>query len=190
MVMIKERNELDQKTNWQNSRISESHDTDHGPEPIGLEVLIVHEDVATGLRAKDALVNLENQIEIKTSFRLSLCRFGMLSDPQLAETALGQARRADIVFLSLHGDRDIAPVVRDWLLCWLETRDFKPCALVDSLDATARETIKSNSTLNFMRVITAPLEVDLFLHLGSNPLTATDGMTLVNRHVPVGKSWI
>ena len=186
MEITKERgaSDTEHKTFWQNSRF------DFEPETIGLEVLIVHEDLATGVRAREALVNLEKQIEIKTNFILSLCRFGMLGEPDLAETALDQARRADIVFLSLHGERDIPPVVRDWLLCWLETRDFKPCALVVSLDASARENIKSNSTLNFLRVITAPLEVDLFLHFGSAPFTATDKMLLVNRHVPVGKSWI
>jgi len=179
---------MEQKPIWKSGKPARRFDFEK--ESTGLEVLIVHEDLATGVRARQALDNLEKQIEIDTKFLMSLCRFGMLEDPELAETALEQARRADIVFLSLHGNRDVPPVVRDWLLCWLETRDFKPCALVVSLDAINQELLKNNSTLNFLRLITAPLEVDLFLHLGASPFTARDKTLLVNRHIPMGRSWI
>jgi hypothetical protein len=135
-------------------------------ESFGPEVLVVHEDSPTGLRAREALDNLADQLEIKTCFLISLCRFGMLEDAELAEPVLQQAKRTDILFLTLHGDRELPTAVRNWLLCWLETRDFKPCALVVSLDSSNRDLPKFNSTWNFLRVITAPLEVDLFLHLG------------------------
>jgi hypothetical protein len=135
------------------------------------EVLVVHEDSPTGVRAREALNNLANQLKIKICFLISLCRFGMLEDAELAESALQKAKRADIVFLSLHGNRELSTAVRNWLLRWLETRDFKPCALVVSLDSSTRDS-QSNSTWNFLRVITAPLEVDLMLHLGGPPFMA------------------
>jgi hypothetical protein len=138
-------------------------------ETVEAEVLILHEDSATALRAREALSNFENQLEVKICFLISLCRFGMLEDAELAEPVLQKAKRADIVFLSLHGDRELPTAVRNWLLRWLETRDFKPCALVVSLDSSARDLLKFNSTWNFLRVITAPLEVDLFLVLGGPP---------------------
>jgi hypothetical protein len=139
---------------------------------FGLEVLIMHEDSPTGLRSRETLDNLANQLEIKSCFLISMCRFGMLEDAELAERVLQQAMRADIVFLSLHGDRELPPAVRNWLLRWLRFRDFKPCALVASLDSSTRDSLKSNSTWNFLRDITAPLEVDLFLHLGEPPFMA------------------
>jgi hypothetical protein len=139
---------------------------------FGPEVLIMHEDSPTGLRAGKALNNLQNQLEIKICFLISLCRFGMLEDAELAEPVLQQAKRADILFLSLHGDRELPTAVRNWLLNWMVSRDFKPCALVASMDSSTRESLKSNSTWNFLRVITAPLEVDLFLHLGEPPFRA------------------
>src|SRR5580692_11428042 len=89
---------------------------------FGAEVLIMHEDSATGLRARKALDNLQNQLEIKICYLIRLCRFGMLEDAELAEPVLQQAKRADIVFLSLHGDRELPTAVRKWLLRWLETR--------------------------------------------------------------------
>ena len=136
------------------------------------EVLVVHEDSATALRASEALVDLQNELEIKTCFLISLCRFGMLEDAELAEPVMQQAKQADIVFLSLHGDRELPMSVRNWLLRWLETRDFKPCALVVSFDLSTRDSLKCNSTWNFLRDITAPLEVDLILHLGEPPFMA------------------
>jgi hypothetical protein len=159
-------------------------------ETSGLEVLLLHEDLPTGLRAKEALNNLEEQFEIKTCFHISLFRFGMLADAELAGPALQQAKQADILLLSLHGDRQLPAAVRIWLLRWLESRDFKPCALVVSLDSNIQDSLQSNSTLNFLRDITAPLEVDLFLHLGSSPFMAGDRIMAVNRHIPVGTSWI
>lgn len=114
----------------------------------------------------------------------------MMQDAGMADSALQQAKRADIVFLSMHSDRNLPTAVRNWLLQWLETRDFKPCALVVSLDSSAQDSLRSNSALNFLRDITAPLEVDLFLHLGASPLMVRDRSMLVNRHIPVGTSWI
>jgi hypothetical protein len=136
---------------------------------FGPEILVVHEDSATALRAREALINLQDRLEIKTCFLISLCRFGMLEDAELAEPVLLQAKQADIVFLSLHGDRELPIGVRNWLLRWLETRDFKPCALVVSLDFSTRHSLKCNSTLDFLSVITNRLEVDMFLHLGGPP---------------------
>lgn len=141
-------------------------------EPFGPEVLILHEDSATGMRAEYVLDNVQNQAEIGDRFLISVCSFGMLEDPGLAEAALQQAGRADIVLLSLHGHQKLPTAVRKWLLRWLEFRQFKPCALVASLDSCRRESLKCNPTWKFLRVITAPLEVDLFLHLGEPPLTA------------------
>lgn len=155
-----------------------------------LEVLVVHEDLPTGLRAREALNRLQDRNIIRTRFLINLFRFGMVEEAELAEIALQKATRADILFLSLHGDRELSPAVRDWLLCWLETREIKPCALVVSLDTNTRDFLNSSPTLNFLRDITSPLEVDLFLHLGESSFTTKDSMMLVNRHISVGKSWI
>jgi hypothetical protein len=158
-------------------------------EYAGPEVLVLHEDLPTGWRARTVFKNLETWLGTETGFQISWWRFGMLQDAGLADSALQQAKRADIVFLSMHSDRNLPTAVRNWLLQWLETRDFKPCALVVSLDSSTQDSLKCNSTLNFLRDITAPLEVDLFLHLGSSPLMVRDRSMLVNRHIPVGTSW-
>jgi len=99
----------------------------------------------------------------------------MLQDPGLAESALHQAKRADIVFLAMHSDRNLPTDVRNWLLKWLGTQDYKPCVLVVSLDSSTQDLLESNSTFNFLREITAPLEVDLLLHLGWTSLMVRDG---------------
>ena len=102
----------------------------------------------------------------------------MLLDAELAESALQQAKRADIVFLAMHSDRNLPTDVRNWLLKWLGTQDYKPCVLVVSLDSSTQDLLESNSTFNFLREITAPLEVDLLLHLGLTPLIVRDGGNL------------
>jgi hypothetical protein len=183
---------MEQKPIWESSTPSDWFENGSA----GPKVLVVHEDLPTGWRARTVFKNLENWLGTETCFQLSWWRFGMLQDAGLADEALQQAKRADIVFLSMHNwgrfgsDRNLPTAVRNWLLQWLQTRDFKPCALVVSLDSSTQDSLKCNSTLNFLRDITAPLEVDLFLHLGASPLMVRDRSTLVNRHIPVGTSWI
>ena len=99
----------------------------------------------------------------------------MLKDAELAESALEQAKRADVVFLAMHSDRNLPPDVRNWLLKWLGMQDYNPCVLVVSLDSSTQDLFESNSTFNFLREITAPLEVDLLLHLGWTSLMVRDG---------------
>jgi hypothetical protein len=152
----------------------------------GPDVIVVHEDVPTGWRARSVFKHLENRLGAETGFKISWWRFDMLQDPGLANSALQKAKQADIVFLSVHSDRNLPTAVRNWLLEWLETRDFKPCALVVSFDSSIYDSLKFNSTLSFLREITAPFEVDLFLHLGSSPLMARDTSMLANRHIPRG----
>jgi hypothetical protein len=144
-------------------------------ESSGPEVLVVHEDLPAGLRASAVFQKMESGLGIETSFLLNWCRFGMLQDAELAESARQQAKRADIVFLAMHSDRNLPIDVRNWLLKWLGTKDDKPCVLVVSLDSGTQDLLESNSTFNFLREITAPLEVDLLLHLGWTSLMVRDG---------------
>ena len=141
----------------------------------GPEILVVHEDLPTGLRASAVFQKVENGLGIETRIRMNWWRFAMLQDPGLAESALHQAKRADIVFLAMHSDRNLPTDVRNWLLKWLGTQDYKPCVLVVSLDSSTQDLFESNSTFNFLREITAPLEVDLLLHLGWTSLMVRDG---------------
>ena len=136
------------------------------------EVLILHEDSATGMQAEYLLDDLQNQLDINICFLISVCRFGILEDPELAESVLQQAKQMDIVVPSLHGHQKLPIAVREWLLRWLDSRDFKPCALVASFDSCTGDSLKFNSTWKFLRAITTPLEVDLFLHLGEPSLLA------------------
>ena len=139
------------------------------------EVLVVHEDLPTGLRASAVFQKVENGLGIETHFQINWWRFAMLQDAELAESALQQAKRADIVFLAMHSDRNLPTDIRNWLLKWLGTKDDKPCILVVSLDSSTRDLLESNSTFNFLREITTPLEVDLLLHLGWTSLMVRDG---------------
>jgi hypothetical protein len=145
-------------------------------ESSGLEVLVVHEDLPTGLRASAVFQNVEYSLGTDTRILISnWWRFARLQDAGLAESALQQAKRADIVFLAMHCDRNLPTDVRNWLLKWLGTKDHKPGVLVVSLDSNTRDLLEPNSTFNFLREITAPLEVDLLLHLGWTPLMVRDG---------------
>jgi hypothetical protein len=142
------------------------------------EVLVLHEDLPTGLRASAVFQKVKNGLGAETHSRIHWWRFAMLQETELADSALHQAKRADIVFLAMHSDRNLPTDVRNWLLKWLGTKDYKRCVLVVSLDSSAQDFLESNSTFNFLREITASLEVDLLLHLGLTPLIVRDGGNL------------
>jgi hypothetical protein len=141
----------------------------------GPEVLVLHEDLPTGLRASAVFQKVKNGLGADFRSRIHWWRFAMLQEAELAQSALQQAKQADIVFLAMHSDRNLPTDVRNWLLKWLGTKDYKSCVLVVSLDSSAQDLLESNSTFNFLRKITAALEVDLLLHLGSTPLMVRDG---------------
>lgn len=143
-----------------------------------MEVLLVYEDLSTGLRAREAFEHVVGQLEMEADFDLKLWRFELLREPALLERAVSDGAEADIVFLAAH-DGELPPVVKLWFNRWLERKDGERWALAVSLDPDADDTLAAGRMLGPLGAALSLASVDVFLHRGHAPPmgsdTGTDG---------------
>ncbi|MGO9201377.1 MAG: hypothetical protein ACLQM8_12710 [Limisphaerales bacterium] len=132
-----------------------------------LQVLAVYEDFATGLRARQTLDQTVLRLGAAVGVQLNLWRFDILCEPALREQVAKEAAAADIVVISMHGQGELPASVNLWLEEWSGRKGGKPCALVVSLDAAARDTARAAQTVEALGAVARLAGVDVFLHLGA-----------------------
>jgi hypothetical protein len=143
-----------------------------------LEVLIAHEDMPTGLRARQVLDRLAEVPEIKLRFVVKLWTFRVLRDPVLHKYALNDASGAHILILSLQGGSELPPAVCALLDGWLADPNKQPRALVVSFDESFRESAVTHAVLDDLRTRAVAGGADLFPCFGAPSLAA---------NVPLGR---
>jgi len=152
-------------------------------EALKMDVLLVHEDLPAGWRAKHILDQVASNLEPKGDFLVNLWNFALLRDRALQARAVLDAIHADIVLLSAHGRAKWPATVRDWLKEWLNRRDGSPCALVVSLDSSFRD---SAQVLDDVHRLAGQTGVEVFPHFGATPRVAwnwtDDGLSAAGRH--------
>lgn len=120
--------------------------------PCHLKVLLVYDDISSGLRAKAALDRLTERLPTEGVCRLDPWKLNLLDYPQLQHDAAQAAARADIVLLSFHGDRPLPSAVKIWLELWMKKQNKSHQALGVLFDVdhrTAPETMET--TLHLYR---------------------------------------
>jgi len=142
-----------------------------------LQVFVVHEDYSAGLRAKEAFHQIGSQLGLPHSFDLELWRTALLEDFGLRRAAERLAARADIIFLSLRGDRPLPLGLRAWLVYWTMQREERPCVLVASFDERFRCSHTVLEILQDLVRVAAPQGLQVILHFASTPTEARPGLT-------------
>lgn len=132
---------------------------------LSLEVVVIYEDFATGLRAKQLLDQTAEQLPADAELKLHLWRFELLAEPALREEAVKQAVEASLVFVSAHGQAQLPEAVRLWFQEWREQSTNEPCALVVSLDGEADNAPAATQILHTWGTAAFSAGVELFLHL-------------------------
>jgi hypothetical protein len=102
--------------------------------------LILYEDKPTGLRAKLILDSILDQLGIAAWRTAELWRLDLLGRPVFRKRAASAAANADLIFLSLHGNRQVAAEIIDWSYLWLHRRRKSSQALAIILDKAQRGT--------------------------------------------------
>ena len=133
---------------------------------LQLDVLVVHEDFVTGLRARQALDQTAQLLAAEADLHFNLWNFGLLRESALYEHASNEAAKADIVFVSAHGQNELPASLRLWVQQWFARQRDGLCALVVSLDAEAGDSPGVIQMLEGLRTAARMAGVDLFLHLG------------------------
>jgi hypothetical protein len=99
-----------------------------------INVVMVYEDYAGGLRAKRLYDNLCRQLKPECEVNQSMWKFEVLASPRLSEMAAEEAAEADLVILSLRGDVGLPGKVKDWIETWVGEKGSQGSALVVLFD--------------------------------------------------------
>jgi hypothetical protein len=159
---------------------------EHEQHDLSLETLIVHEDMATGLRAKHTLDRLGHG-QNKLHLVVKLWTFKVLADCLLYDLAVQDAQDVPILFLSLHGNEELPVTVKGLIDDWSVNGFDKPRALIVSFDANSKDSVPVNATIDHLRAKAIARNIDLFLQFETasthawNWSTQTGSSPAVNR---------
>jgi hypothetical protein len=134
-----------------------------------MQVMLVYEDLSTGLRARQAFERCVNQLAIEVDFDWSLWSFSLLEQSEIFEQTLNEAVKADIVFLSAHGKGNLPPAVKSWLDRWLGQKSGEPAALAISFDPEMPSDLAEAQLAELVHAAARTSGVEVFLHLGEAP---------------------
>jgi hypothetical protein len=142
-----------------------------GPEPdfLAVDVLLIYEDLGTGLRARHAFEGAVNRIDMPADFKVDLWRFDLLSDSALWEPTLSQAAKAGVIVVSAHGRTGLPASVEQWLNQWMDRKSERPCALVLSLDQEMEASPSADRILAFLQGRARQAGIEMFAHFGQVP---------------------
>ncbi len=94
---------------------------DLGSKP-SFNVLIAYEDFETGKHAKRTYDFLVETLGTDCQFSNQMWKFDVLSIPKLRELASADARAADLVVISCHGD-ELPATTKQWIESWVAGAD-------------------------------------------------------------------
>jgi len=111
--------------------------------PTPFNVVIMYEDFGTGTRAKKALDYVAEEMGNDLEFRYSLWRLDVLQDPKLDVLTAPALDEADLVIISLRGDRQLPAKIRAIIDERLAQTANHECALVALFESTPSATRSS-----------------------------------------------
>ncbi len=137
-----------------------------GEAPCPLSALLLYENAPCAIRAKHLFDCVVDHVNLIVSFRLSLCRFDLLSSAASEGAEPDSLLDQDILLLAAWGHQDLPPCVWDWLDRWLARDPVQPRALVVSLDEKARHFPIAQQTQYFLQAAAYRAGVEVFSHFG------------------------
>jgi hypothetical protein len=99
---------------------------------------------------------------INTDLHWTLWKFGLFNTPEFFDQAVLAAVRAEVIVMSLHGNRRLESAIDSWLTAWVNQRGDKECALGVLFDDDKREMDSANDTLLRLQQATKQSAVELF----------------------------
>lgn len=111
--------------------------------PTPFNVVIMYEDFGTGKRAEKALDYVAEEFGNDLEFRRSLWRWDVLQDPKLNVPTAPALEEADLVMISLRGDRQLPAKIRATIDERLAQTSNHECALVALFESTPSATQSS-----------------------------------------------
>jgi hypothetical protein len=129
---------------------------------LSLEVLLLYEDLETGLKASQALDRTVHQLEATVDMQVNLCRFDLFGEPAFLQQ--GAMPEADVVFLSTHGSARLPATLDSWFREWFGRQRDKPRALAVLLNNRMKDTPGAAEMVQELSAAARLSGVEVFLH--------------------------
>jgi len=133
-----------------------------------LKIIIVHEDLNTGIEAATILRRMAERLEAEFKIESgawqmesAIWKFEMLRDPELRGQATREAAQADMIIFSLY-DAELPASVRDWIENVLPMKDGGHSALVALLDRKNAASSETSPPEAYLRRLAGQYGLDYF----------------------------
>lgn len=132
-------------------------------EALSLDVLVVYDDLETGLKASQTLDRTMQRLETSVDMQVNFWRFDLFREPAFLQQVASQ--KADIVFFSTHGRAKLPATVDSWFREWFGRQRGEPRALAVWLDDKAKDTPGATEMVEELSAAARLSGVDVFLHV-------------------------
>lgn len=149
-----------------------------GEPPLALEAEILYEDFATGLRAHFLVHQMKACLGAGIHVIEHLWRLDVLRHPELRNQAVEEARPAQVVVVSAHGDGALPGSLKDWTTEWLPRRSKNALGVILSLDARLERLAAGLPFVHGFQHLLGKSPLDLVLCFGEGPIASA----LTERH--------
>ena len=129
--------------------------------PTPFNVMIMYEDLETGKRAKKGFDYVAKAFGNDLEFRHSMWRLDILQDPKLNFLAAPALGEADLLIISLRGERQLPPRIRALIDDRLAQTANHDCALVALFEGASSAT--RDSVYTAWRILPDTTDSTLFL---------------------------
>jgi hypothetical protein len=132
--------------------------------------VIAYEDFQCGVRAMESFALLLQEID-PAEHSVKVWKFEPLGIPQLLADAVEDAISADLLIVSLRGDRPLPLEARQWIEGWRSLKPRMDAALLMVIDPCSRQTCTSLLAGGYLETVAAGCGLQFF----SSPPALTAG---------------
>jgi hypothetical protein len=128
------------------------------------DLVVAYEDTPTRNRAMQLYDHLAQQLLEDYDFQCSWWKLEHLRDRGLREESADAAADANMIILSLRGDRELPTVFKPWVESWLTRKDNHKSALVVLIGDQAGPKTDAASLQTYLQQIARRAKMDFFAH--------------------------
>ena len=138
------------------------------------DTVVAYEDIAAAKRAKETWDRIRTSLRSSFVFDMHLWRFDALRIPELQQTAVRDATRAQLVIVATHGEGDLPREAKSWIDSWVHDRPARPGALILLIESRQGEPaqFRFNPQKLYLEAIARQARMHFFASISKTPIEA------------------
>ncbi len=146
-------------------------------------VMIVYEDFLNGQQAIEIYKMLLDHLGPNVQFDCHLWNFSGLRESRIFHSSIQEAAEADMILLSLHGDKPLPRETSEWLCSAAKSGSCQHRALVVLMNNLDEEQARKSHDYHFLQALAEKSVMDFFCHARKLPPSQDDESELWS-HAP------